>query len=272
MSSAHHLGSNPNLTLDGCLVGLDVKDWYAIVIDAGNQTSIALSAEGAHLEIAVLNGTSSLGQGAVDGEIRWVTISAINDDSESIPLLYHIRVTWDPAVPGGPYQLRFVTADASAETDLTPPPAPQIYPAEGWTHLDEILIQWPSVEDELSGTSHYEVRWADGLWAPVFDNQASVNLSMLVDGRYSFEVRAIDEAGNVGPANATWIRVDRHAPVVSIEQKIHRALNGATKPDLSQSTPDRENPIPQSRSPPLQGRRPEKRSAPFCCPDSAGPA
>ena len=217
-SSAHHLGSNPNLTLDGCLVGLDVKDWYAIIIDAGNQTSIALSAEGAHLEVAVLNGTTSLGQGAVDDEIRWVTISAINDDSESIPLLYHIRVTWDPAVPGGPYQLRFVTADASAETDLTPPPAPQIYPTEGWTHLDEIIIQWPSVEDELSGTSHYEVRWADGLWAPVFDNQASVNLSMLVDGRYSFEVRAIDEAGNVGPANATWIRVDRHAPVVSIEQ------------------------------------------------------
>ena len=132
--------------------------------------------------------------------------------------LYHVRVTWDPATPGGPYQLRFVTADASTETDLLPPPAPQISEVDDWTNSDEIIIQWPPVEDDLSGTSHYEVRWAGGLWAPVIENESTVNLSMLMDGRHSFEVRAIDEAGNIGPANATWIRVDRHAPVVSIEQ------------------------------------------------------
>ena len=217
-SSAHHLGANPNLTLEGCLVGLDVVDWYAIVIDSGNQTSIALSAEGAHLEVAVLNGTASLGQGEVDDEIRWVTISALNDDSEGLALLYHVRVTWDPATPGGPYQLRFVTANASIETDLVPPPAPEIAQFDGWTNSDEIIIQWPPVEDDLSGTSHYEVRWAGGLWAPVFGNESVVNLSMLMDGKYSFEVRAIDEAGNTGPASATWIRVDRHAPTISIEQ------------------------------------------------------
>ena len=217
-SSAHHLGANPNLTLDGCLVGLDVVDWYAIVIDSGNQTSIALSAEGAHLEVAVLNGTASLGQGGVDDDVRWVTISALNDDAEGMALLYHVRVTWDPATPGGPYQLRFVTANASIETDLVPPPAPQITQVDDWTNSDEIIIQWPPVEDDLSGTSHYEVRWAGGLWAPVMENESIVNLSMLTDGRHSFEVRAIDEAGNIGTANATWIRVDRHAPVVSIEQ------------------------------------------------------
>jgi len=217
-SSAHHLGANPNLTLDGCLMGLDEVDWYAIVIDSGNQTSIALSAEGAHLEVAVLNGSASLGQGLVDDEVRWATISALNDDSEGIALLYHIRVTWDPANPGGPYQLRLVTADASTETDLTPPPAPEITTMDEWTHADEIVIQWPPVVDNLSGTSHYEVRWAGGLWAPVNENESTVNLSMLMDGRYSFEVRAIDAAGNIGPANATWIRVDRQAPIVTIQQ------------------------------------------------------
>ena len=217
-SSAHHLGANPNLTLDGCLMGLDEVDWYAIVIDSGNHTSISLSAEGANLEVAVLNGSASLGQGTVDDEIRWVAISALNDDSEGMALLYHIRVTWDPANPGGPYQLRLVTADASTETDLVPPPAPAIIPQDEWTHVDEIVIHWPPVIDNLSGTSHYEVRWAGGLWAPVTENESLVNLSMLMDGRYSFEVRAIDAAGNVGPANATWIRVDRQVPIVSIEQ------------------------------------------------------
>ncbi|MCH2636888.1 MAG: hypothetical protein MKZ56_00745 [Candidatus Thalassarchaeum sp.] len=217
-SSAHHLGANPNLTLDGCLMGLDEVDWYAIVIDSGNQTSIALSAEGAHLEVAVLNGTASLGQGEVDDEIRWTTISALNDDAEGMALLYHVRVIWDPAYPGGPYQLRLVTADASTETDLDPPPAPAIATMDEWTHADEIVIHWPPVVDNLSGTSHYEVRWAGGLWAPVDGNESLVNLSMLMDGKYSFEVRAIDAAGNIGPADATWIRVDRQAPVVTLEQ------------------------------------------------------
>ena len=217
-SSAHHLGGNANLTLDGCLIGLDVVDWYAIVIDSGNQTSIALSAEGAHLEVAVLNGSATLGQGFVDDEVRWVTISALNDDFDGIGLLYHIRVTWDPALPGGPYQLRFVTANISTETDLTPPPAPQIIPINEWNHVDELMIHWPPVADDLSGVSHYEVRWAGGLWAPVEENESLVNLTMLVDDRYSFEVRAVDQAGNIGPANATWIRVDRNAPILSIEQ------------------------------------------------------
>ena len=224
-SSAHNLGANVNLTLDGCLVGLDVIDWYAIVIDSGNQTSIALSAEGAHLEIAVLNGTASLGQGEVDDEISWVNFSALNADSEGIALLYHIRVTWDPAEPGGPYQLRIVTANASIETDLVPPPTPQITPIEDWTHADDVVISWPPVEDDLSGIAHYQVRWAGGLWAPVIENQSTVNLSMLMDGKYSFEVRAVDNAGNIGPVNATWIRVDRNAPIVSIEQ-----LNASRSP------------------------------------------
>jgi len=217
-SSAHHLGANPNLTLDGCLMGLDVVDWYAIVIDSGNQTSIALSAEGAHLEFAVMNGSAALGQGLVDDDVRWVTISALNDDPDGVGLLYHIRVTWDPAMPGGPYQLRFVTANASIESDLNPPPAPQILPMDEWEYADELMIYWPPVEDDLSGISHYEVRWAGGLWAPVTQNESMVNLTMLMDGRHSFEVRAVDEAGNIGPANATWVRVDRNAPMLSIEQ------------------------------------------------------
>ena len=224
-SSAHHLGANANLTLDGCLMGLDVVDWYAVVIDSGNQTSIALSAEGAHLEVAVLNGSASLGQGLVDDEVRWVTISALNDDSEVVGLLYHIRVTWDPAMPGGPYQLRFVTANASIETDLIPPPAPQIITVDEWKYTDEMTIYWPPVVDDLSGISHYEVRWAGGLWAQIVENQSTVNLTMLMDGRHSFEVRAIDQAGNIGPADATWIRVDRNAPTLSIEQ-----LNASRSP------------------------------------------
>ena len=178
----------------------------------------ALSAEGAYLEIAVLNGSSALGEGGVDDEIRWTTVSALNNDSENVGLLYHIRVTWDPSMPGGPYQLRFVTANASIETDMTPPPAPHISPVDVWEHADEITMYWPPVVDDLSGVSHYEVRWAGGLWAPVSENQSLVNLTMLTDGRHSFEVRAVDQAGNIGPANATWIRVDQVTPTFSIEQ------------------------------------------------------
>lgn len=217
-SSAHHLGLNPNLTLDGCLIGLDEVDWYAFVLNAGNRTTIAFNAEGAHLEVAVVNGSASLGQGLLDDEVQWVTLSALNDDSEGAPQLFHIRISWDPSMPGGPYQLHLVTDDASIETDLTPPPAPVIEVIDGWTSADEVDVYWSNVTDPSSGLSHYEVRWAGGLWAPVDTNYTTVNILMLTDGRHSFEVRAIDMAGNVGPANATWIRLDRVAPAVLLQQ------------------------------------------------------
>ena len=94
-----------------------------------------------------------------------------------------------------------------------------------WEFADELMIYWQPVVDDLSGISHYEVRWSGGLWAPVTQNESIVNLTMLMDGRYSFEVRAVDEAGNIGYANATWIRVDRNVPMVSIEQ-----LNASRSP------------------------------------------
>jgi len=217
-SSAHHLGLNPNLTLDGCLVGMDEVDWYAFVLNAGNRTTIAFGAEGAHLEVSVVNGSASLGQGLVDDDVRWVTISALNEDLEGTSLLFHIRVMWDPSVPGGPYQIRIVTTDASIETDLTPPAAPTIDALDEWTQADDVELHWNEVLDDESGLSHYQVRWAGGLWATVDVNHTSINLSMLSDGRHSFEVRAIDSAGNVGQANATWIRIDRIAPSVQLEQ------------------------------------------------------
>jgi hypothetical protein len=75
------------------------------------------------------------------------------------------------------------------------------------------------VEDNgESGLSHYQIRWAGGLWSDVNSTSTVLNISMLNDGRHSLEVRAIDNAGNPSSADAMWIRIDRTAPTLDIEQ------------------------------------------------------
>jgi subtilase family serine protease len=217
-SSALHLGLDPNQTVDGCLSGFDEVDWYAFLLSSGNRTTFAFSAEGAHLEVIAMNGSETLAEGAVDDDVDWLTMAALNDDTEGAHRVIHLRVTWDPANPSGAYRILLVTADASVETDVAPPAAPEITLPEGWTGAKEIVLTWTNGSDSGSGVGHHEVRWAGGFWAPVDADSITLNLSGLADGRHSFEVRAVDRAGNIGPADAIWIRIDRLAPLASVTQ------------------------------------------------------
>ena len=54
MSSASYLGINPYNTVNGCLVGTDLIDWYSFILIQGNKTTIAFSGEGAELKISIL--------------------------------------------------------------------------------------------------------------------------------------------------------------------------------------------------------------------------
>ena len=217
-SSAHHLGLDPNQTIDGCLSGLDEVDWYAFLLSSGNRTTFGFSSEGAHLLVVALNGSQTLDEAVVDSDIDWFQMSALNDDSEGSNRVIHLRITWNPANPGGAYRIRLVTANASVETDVTPPTAPVIVVPDGWTGTDHLSVTWANGSDTGSGTSHHEIRWAGGFWAPVESNAISLDLSGLSDGRHSFEVRAVDQAGNTGPADSIWVRIDRQPPTVSVVQ------------------------------------------------------
>jgi len=217
-SSALHLGLDPNQTLDGCLQGFDEVDWYAFLLSSGNRTTFAFSAEGAHLSVVALNGSETIGEGVLDSDVNWLTMSALNDDMDGAHRVIHLRITWDPANPSGAYRIFLVTADASIETDVTPPTAPIINAPTGWTGSDEMELRWQNGSDSGSEIRHHEVRWAGGFWASVELDSITLNLTGLQDGRHSFEVRAVDRAGNIGPSDAIWIRIDRLAPSVTVEQ------------------------------------------------------
>jgi len=216
-SSAQYLTSNPNMTLDGCLSGFDEEDWYSFLLDAGNRTTIAFSAEGAHLEIAIMYGEEILVDERLDSGKEWTTLAVTNEDEDEVPIRYHVRVSWDPSQSGGPYRLLFVTADENIETDVTPPPTPEFSIDNIWTSSEQILVEWSSVEDEGSGLDRYEIRWMGGLWSPVESNSSLLNLTMLADGRHALELRAVDNVGNNGSIVATWIRIDRHEVEIDLE-------------------------------------------------------
>jgi subtilase family serine protease len=219
-SSATNLGLDPvALTIDGCLLGSDADDWYSFVLSVNNQTTIALTAEGAEFSIVLHNGTAMLEHTSTDIMTPVVTVSVLNQDADNSSLLFHIHVSRASSDAGGAYRLRLATVNGSEDTDLLPPPAPELTPLEDWTSADELPLEWPQVVDEgSSGLSHYEVRWAGGLWSQVSNNSTSLNISVLADGRHSLEVRAVDNAGNVGPASAIWVRIDRSPPTVIVSQ------------------------------------------------------
>ncbi|HIG20250.1 MAG TPA: hypothetical protein EYQ78_05720 [Candidatus Poseidoniales archaeon] len=216
-SSAQYLTSNPNMTLDGCLSGFDETDWYSFILDAGNRTTIAFSAEGAHLEIAIMYGEDILVEEWLDSDKEWTTLAVTNEDEDEVPIRYHVRVSWDPSQSGGPYRLLFVTADEKTEADVTPPPTPEFSINNTWTSSPTILVEWSSVEDEGSGLDRYEIRWVGGLWSSVETNSSQLNLTMLADGRHALELRAVDNAGNNGSVVAAWVRIDRHAVEINLE-------------------------------------------------------
>lgn len=219
-SSATNLGLDPvAVTIDGCLLGSDTDDWYSFVLSVNNQTTIALTVEGAEFSIDLHNGTTMLEHASTDILTPVVTVSVLNQDADNSSLLFHIHVSRATNEAGGAYRLRLATVNGSEDTDLLPPPAPELTPLEEWTSADELLLEWPQVVDEgSSGLSHYEVRWAGGLWSPVSNNSTNLNISVLADGRHSLEVRALDNAGNVGPASAIWVRIDRSPPTVIVSQ------------------------------------------------------
>ena len=219
-SSATNLGLDPvALTVEGCLLGSDTDDWYSFVLSVNNQTAIALSAEGLEFSLELHNGTATLEYASVDLLTPVVTVSALNDEVDNSSLLFHIHISRDATESGGAYRLKLVTVSGSESTDLLPPPAPELIPQDDWISADYLQLEWPQVIDEgSSGLSHYEVRWAGGLWSQVMQNSTSLNISMLVDGRHSLEVRAVDNSSNVGPASAIWVRIDRSPPTVVVSQ------------------------------------------------------
>ncbi len=100
-------------------------------------------------------------------------------------------------------------------------------PMSGWTDQTRAVIKWdPSERDALSGTDHYEVvlKHATGdvtvpqriAFQPGRTGQMALTIEDLVPGLHTVHVRAVDKAGNKGPASTpAFIRI-RSTPRITI--------------------------------------------------------
>ena len=99
------------------------------------------------------------------------------------------------------------------QTDGTPPEATLVGAPRSPSASAESRLSFVG-SDEESGVSHFECSLDGGDYLPCTSPWRYLSL---LDGTHTFDVRAVDRAGNVGtPSSATpWI-VDTSAPVVSI--------------------------------------------------------
>ena len=219
-ASATQLGIDvESMTIEGCLMDGDNHDWFAVVLHGGKRLGVSIENDGHPLTIELLNGTNSVDNGTLDSGTSRVSLQLTNDDLSNTSRIYHIRISKIQTETGGAYTLKILTVNATEVPDLEPPEKPTFTELTEWVGGSEVEISWSAVTDNGgSGFSHYQIRWAGGLWSDITNTSTSLNVTSLTDGRHSIEVRALDVVGNPSDADAMWVRIDRTAPTVSIAQ------------------------------------------------------
>jgi hypothetical protein len=135
------------------------------------------------------------------------------------------------------------TADARCGVDSIPPVAPaKISPADGAEVNDNTpTFTWSAVTDSLSGIAGYEL-WVDGspdfsspeILENTIDNVTTsyTSATELVNGNYSWRVRAWDKAGNPSPFEQAWIFTISTTPSV-----VRRGVEVSISPSSRENIP-----------------------------------
>jgi hypothetical protein len=107
---------------------------------------------------------------------------------------------------------------SSTRTDFTPPSVPTITTEVDPTNWNSGNVVFNfTATDTISGVQGFSTsvsRNSNILPDNVADNNKSISIGALPDGYYTFRVRAIDFAGNVGPIGNYTFRVDNTPPTV----------------------------------------------------------
>lgn len=121
-------------------------------------------------------------------------------------LAYRAVDTFGNVSPGGTVVVRIdVSAPASPELAVAGPAG-----SSGW-YVGPVTITATATDVGPSGVARYESRVSGGTWQALPAEQFTI----AVDGLHELELRAVDVAGNPGPATAVSVSVDTTAPVVS---------------------------------------------------------
>lgn len=117
------------------------------------------------------------------------------------------------------------TVSVNFGIDQSIPSGVNIVPTPKYVRNGTIYIVWSAASDNVSGIGHYEAKidktyWngasyitVNGSWLITGENTYLV-ISNNADGEYNVSVRAVDRAGNVGPASGVNLTLDATPPSV----------------------------------------------------------
>ncbi len=90
-----------------------------------------------------------------------------------------------------------VTESVEFLIDTTPPEVYFVSPEDGEVlNKDTLTVEW-NYSDTPSGMNHFQIRINEGDWNQVSEFR-EYDFTRLSDGRYTVEIRAVDNAGNIG--------------------------------------------------------------------------
>lgn len=121
------------------------------------------------------------------------------------------NVSFDVSFDGpGDHSVSVESLDPTTVTvrDETPPSAPASVSAPQWAN-ETADVSWLNASDN-GAVDHYEVQVDDRTWENA--SGTSTRLTGLTNGTHNVSVRAVDTAGNAGPAANATIQADTVAP------------------------------------------------------------
>ena len=160
-------------------------------------------------------------------EFTWAAVPDVAEyrlTIDGVPVTLGPVTAYSPAAPiaEGRHVLLLVAFDAARNQsppatldfviDLAPPSAPGPVTKEAPDSDPSPSLAWGPSVDVLSQIEQYQVRLDGGEWTEGISDSAWRPTAPIEDGLHTFEVRAVDTAGNVGEAGSLEFLVDTTPP------------------------------------------------------------
>ncbi|MBI4268188.1 MAG: PGF-pre-PGF domain-containing protein, partial [Chloroflexi bacterium] len=160
--------------------------------------------------------------------------------TEPIPDGNHIFLVWgvdkagDP--PGPSFSLPFLV-------DTSPPTSPSNLLQSSASNISTPTFTWTASIDATSAIDYYQARIDSGAWGNIGNITIYTWPNPLADGSYTFELRAVDKAGNVSlPATLSFVysakpasapSANASAYLADVMDQFHKTLNVYTDSDAA---------------------------------------
>lgn len=172
-----------------------------------------------------------------EGDLLYFNIKGLNKGKTSVKLT-EIQIN-DPQLNPISFDCGQLEVEVK-ERDITPPKTIITSYPDRFTNKKTVYFEWSGTDNITDVKSlFYSYRLNDEPWSQ-FSQETSRYFNLVYDGKYKFEVKARDEAGNIDPEPPIYeFTVDSTPPIIKLSSYPEKTFekfitfNGETEPDAT---------------------------------------